>query len=164
MILLTHALVGASVANILSSNPYVAFGAALASHYMIDAIPHRDYGEYFFSQKNPEPVNYLFKDLKRFSQIFAMSIDILASIVLCTLIFFTDTSKIFITLVGVAGGILPDFLQLIYFLHKKEPFKTTQKFHEKIHALKPKSFIYGILTQVFIVIIFVGAYFLKRFL
>lgn len=164
MILLTHALVGASVGNLLSFNPAVAFGASFASHYLIDAIPHRDYGHYYFPGENPEPVNYIFKNLKLFSQIFAMSADVIVTIILCSMIFFTDPTKIFITLVGIAGGILPDFLQLIYHLFKKEPMVTIQKLHHKIHAPKPSNFIYGILTQIFVVVVFVGAYLLQRFL
>ncbi|MGB8816229.1 MAG: hypothetical protein WCC74_03310 [Minisyncoccia bacterium] len=164
MILLTHALVGASVANILSFNPVVAFGVSLASHYLIDAIPHRDYGHYYFIDKNSEPTHYIFHNYKLFSQIFAMSLDIIASIILCSIIFFTNPTTIFITLVGIAGGILPDFLQLIYHLFKKEPMVTIQKIHHKIHASKPSSYVYGIFTQVFVVIIFIGAYLLQRFI
>ena len=164
MILLTHALVGASVANLLSFNPALAFGASFASHYLIDAIPHRDYGHYYFLDRNSEPTHYIFHNYRLFSQIFAMSLDIILSVILCSIIFFTNPATIFITLVGIAGGILPDFLQLIYHLYKKGPMISVQKFNEKIHAPKPSSFIYGILTQVFVVLIFLGAYLLQRFL
>ena len=164
MILLTHSLVGASVANFFPDNPYLAFTASLASHYLMDAIPHRDYGEYYFTSKDSEPVNYLFKNLKLFSQIFLMSLDIILSVIFCAIIFFTDPSRIFITLVGIAGGILPDFLQLFYHLLKKEPFVIIQKFHENIHSEKAKTSIFGTLTQVFVVLLFVGIYLLQRFL
>ncbi len=43
MTLTTHALVGASVAALFPSSPSLALGAALASHFLVDAIPHWHY-------------------------------------------------------------------------------------------------------------------------
>src|SRR5262249_5781248 len=43
MILSTHALVGAALANMFASHPVVALAVGFASHFALDAIPHADY-------------------------------------------------------------------------------------------------------------------------
>src|SRR5258708_36388904 len=43
MILMTHAIVGASIASFMPSHPVAAAALGFASHFALDAIPHWDY-------------------------------------------------------------------------------------------------------------------------
>ena len=43
MILSSHAIVGAAIARVLPTHPFLAFGLGVMSHLLLDAIPHWQY-------------------------------------------------------------------------------------------------------------------------
>ena len=43
MVFTTHAVVGGALAKIIGADPIGAFAVGLASHYILDAIPHWEY-------------------------------------------------------------------------------------------------------------------------
>ena len=159
MILATHAIVGASVAKIVSVNPIAGFIAGLLSHYFLDSIIHWDYklkskksGE---GDKMSEDIS-INKDF--IFDLFKLSLDLIIGIIVIILFLYSpDSKQNMILLAGTIGGILPDFLQFLYFKIKREPLISFQKLHDLVHAEKkldnyPKL---GIFLQAVIITLFI---------
>jgi len=137
MTLTTHSVVGGALAKALTINPVIAFAVGVAGHYLIDSLPHWEYN--LCSAKldpndrmNDDMVlgrNFIF-DLGK------IGLDFLLGLLLAVL-FFYDPSRpesLFVVLAGVAGGVMPDFLQFVYMKTRCEPFKTFQKLHDYFHT------------------------------
>ena len=60
MTLTTHGIVGAAAARAFGWHPLAAFLAAMASHYLLDAIPH---WHYHLRSERRDPSNYLNNDI-----------------------------------------------------------------------------------------------------
>ncbi len=132
MVLVTHAIVGAAIANVMPNHPILGFSVAFLSHYLLDAIPHAEYDiSGLVDSKNKS----LFKLNKRgMMHIFIIGADFLAGIALSIFFFARNDQRLYITLLGLIGGILPDFLQFIYLKYKRQPWKFFQKLHDFFHA------------------------------
>lgn len=135
MILATHALGGTVAALVFRSNPLLAFAAAFLSHFTLDAIPHWDY-----------PVRSLDRSIKSGNPIRKLDGVLLGDLARTGLDFFVgaglsfllampaDLNSALIVGLGVLGGVLPDFLQLVYFIVKAGAILKLQQFHVWIHA------------------------------
>ncbi len=164
MILTTHAIVGSAVANLVPQNPVLGFILAFASHYLIDTIPHRDYNIDNLVEKDSKSIGAIFKNLKSMLVLLLIGGDFFIGIILSFLIFARGEASLVATLVGIIGGVLPDFLQFLYFKFKKKPWTLTQKFHYFFHSpneMKDKPFL-GILNQIICSGTFIAVYFLFR--
>ena len=168
MTLGTHVVVGVAVAELFPSNPMVAFFAAFASHFLLDAIPHWDY-KLLSDYANPEMAKYAnnLKPSKLFLfDLMRIGFDVLLGIVIVMLVWPTKSfSQFEIILLGALGGALPDFLQFVYARFPRQPMVALQKFHEFIHAeyrLDGRPII-GIVSQSFvaIVVILLAKYLIK---
>lgn len=161
MILLSHSIIGVATASIFPSNPLMAFSVALASHYIMDTIPHWDYKllsskEDFKTPLNNDIVigkNFIF-DLRN------IFIDVLLGVIIsfCLFYFFGFGHSVLILIIGIMGGIIPDILQFVYFKIRKEPFRSLYIFHSFIHSRNKslkKHFIIGILLQILTVALIV---------
>ncbi|MFH1346713.1 MAG: hypothetical protein ABIH10_00490 [Spirochaetota bacterium] len=150
MILTTHAIVGAAAGRIFS-DPFMAFAAGFASHFILDAIPHWAYVLKFQTRNKKEPLKEDIKfnwdfvsDLARtgFDFVFGVS----------AAIFIFQGENGFIgapvnLLMGTIGGVSPDFLQLLYFKIRREPFIFTQKIHTFFHLKEDIPILpYGIIS------------------
>ncbi len=157
MILTTHAVVGAAVAELFPSNPILGFCAAFLSHFVLDAIPHWDY-KIKSHKKNPEdPLNGGVKFGKDFIiDLLKVLIDLILGFVLSFLIFSKDGLKNQeIALMGAFAGMFPDALQFAYWIFKTKFLKSIQKIHFAVHQIieiKPSVF-WGIFSQVAIIAI-----------
>jgi len=155
MILATHAIAGAAAAQLFPNNPLLAFIAAFASHFILDAIPHWNYLLKSKAEDPSEPLNGKMIWGKKFIiDILKISLDFAAGIVLSVLFFSKGADQnAAITILGALGGMLPDALQFAYWQLKVEPFKSLQKFHHWIHPRKEwqLSFAVGVPLQVLIV-------------
>lgn len=137
MILLSHSIIGVAAASVFPSNPMLAFSVALASHYIMDAIPHWDYKLLSSKEDSKTPLNndivigenFIF-DLRN------VFIDALLGVIISFLLFyfFGFGHSVLILIVGIIGGIIPDILQFVYFKIRKEPFKSLYIFHNFIHS------------------------------
>jgi hypothetical protein len=136
MILTTHAIIGAAAASMFPEHPVIAFGAAFASHFVLDAIPHWHY-RVASMQKNPDDKmkddmvvgpQFIFDVAK-------IGLDALLGIgiSLGALSWYLHSSP-WLILIGAIGGILPDPLQFVYWKFRREPIATLQRFHVRIHA------------------------------
>jgi len=159
MILTPHAIIGAAVANIFPNNPELGFALAYFSHYAMDAVPHNHYKIGNLIPKKSDTFVSVLNNLGAIYHLFLIGLDFLIGTIIAILIFSRDWHSLFITLVGVLGGVLPDFLQAVYFKFKKEPFITLQKIH-KFFEHKPDLDdrpILGSVIQISVVVIVVIA-------
>src|SRR3989344_7139838 len=141
MILTSHAIIGVAAASAFPSHPVLAFSAALASHYIMDAIPHWEYDLLSSKKDLKNPLNNDIAVGKDFiydlGKVFAdMLIGIIASFVI--FYFLGLSGSILILDVGIVGGIIPDILQFVYFRFRREPFKSLYLFHYWIHSRNKK--------------------------
>jgi len=118
MTLTTHALVGAAAASIFPHHPYVAFAAGFASHLAIDSIPHWDYARWLTSV-DKDPGNPLNNDM-RWGWGFAHDLAIIATdavlgTILAVVLLGWAGVSVPIALVGAWAGVLPDFLQFVFY-------------------------------------------------
>jgi hypothetical protein len=160
MILSTHSIVGASIANLFPDNPALGFGLAVASHYLLDMIPHRDYEVSGFLDSNTKTVKSVFNNLKSTLHLMLIALDLLVGIIFCVLIFVRDEKTFYITAIGLVGGVLPDIFQFLYYKYKK-PFSFFQTIHDSVHHKDEsmKKSIMGWVTQIFSILFFVSMYF-----
>ncbi|MFA6227059.1 MAG: hypothetical protein WC631_01075 [Candidatus Paceibacterota bacterium] len=134
MILTPHAIVGAAVASALSGHPVVGFALAIASHHVLDMIPHSHYEHHHFDLRVVDSLPALSHNIRAVYQLFLILFDFSIGTLLAILVFARDWHTLFITLLGVAGGVLPDFFQFIYFSYKKEPVHSLVRFHSKFET------------------------------
>lgn len=157
MILASHVIVGVAVARVFPSHPALAFSAALASHYAMDAIPHWDYHLLSTKMDLDNPINdditidrNFISDLKKilFDMVLGTSVSFLL------FYFFLPGASVGIFIAGIVGGVAPDILQFAYFRLRREPFKSLYLFHQFVHSrtreLK-EHLIVGIFLQIFVV-------------
>ena len=132
MILSTHAVVGAAIATLLPRDPVLVFAAGVASHFVIDAIPHWDYPlrgiRVGRTQTGAIRLNgALFRDLS------LIGLDAFVGLALAILLF-AQVTPIWIIMIAAFGAMLPDPLQFLHRLYPHEPLRTLQRFHEWIHS------------------------------
>jgi hypothetical protein len=132
MILSTHAVVGAAVATLLPHNPALVFAAGVASHFVIDAIPHWDYPlrgiKVGRSQTGAIRLNAaLLRDVG------LIGLDACAGLALAVLLF-GHSAPLWVIALAAIAAMLPDPLQVVHRLYPHEPLKTLQRFHEWMHT------------------------------
>ena len=168
MILTSHAIIGVAVASAFPSHPALAFFAAVASHYIMDAIPHWEYDLLSSKKDRKNPLNNditigkdFLRDLKK------ISADIFISVLASFIIFYFIGlgESILILIAGIAGGIAPDILQFAYFRFRSEPFKSLYIFHYWIHSRTEKleeHYVIGIFLQILTIslILWLAKYFM----
>ncbi len=152
MTLTAHALAGASAAMLLRNNPVAAFFGAFAMHFVADVVPHWDY-KIKSLKKNPD--NYLENRIvfgKVFLRdLFFTGLDCSLGIVLSFFVI-SQIAPAYapIAVLGAIGGVLPDFLQLVYHIFPRSPMVYLQKFHHWVQANNrfEKPPILGITSQI----------------
>lgn len=139
MTLATHAVVGAAAASFFPASPVLAAGAAVASHFLIDAIPHGHYGP----RSLRKSVDRLDDDMP-FGKLFLIDLFLIGTdfAIGIALVFFAfrDTSGgLMIPIIGALAGVLPDPLQFAYWKIRREPLTSLQQFHLWSHAKREMS-------------------------
>lgn len=137
MVLTPHAVLGSAIASALRLSPPLAFVAGLASHYLLDTVPHWDYDLVSAKIDSANPLN---NDIDTSGWPFVIDlvkIGFDACLGLSLSLFFfgwagevTIISLVFASL----GGVLPDVLQFTYTKVRREPFVAIQRFHNLMHA------------------------------
>ena len=159
MTLTTHA---AAVASLLPSEPTLALCAAFASHFLVDAIPHRDYSIHSASV-NPKIGAPMKFDRALVRDTVVIGGDALLGILLA-LLFFATPQNVLLIFFAACVGILPDPLQFVYAHFPREPLAALYRFHQWIHTsyrLKDAPLL-GIFSQTaFLVLVVVGAKYLS---
>lgn len=112
MFLTTHAAAGILISHYVK-NPYEVFGLSFASHFVLDFIPHGDETLYHDEE---------WKVQKKFKR--PILINLIDLIGLVSVIFYAindqSTAVSHLMLIGIIGGILPDFLSFLFpVIHEK---------------------------------------------
>ncbi|MDP3954506.1 MAG: hypothetical protein Q8Q06_03775 [bacterium] len=153
MSLATHAFIGAAVVNIMPNHPMLGIFLAFGSHFILDFIPHWDYrlGSLSFNDKEPMKSSMQFNS-KFLKDLVKISADGLLGTAISLAVF---PGLGMLTLAGAAFGMLPDFLQAVYYRFKKEPLISIQRFHMWIHStnhMRNQKWL-SIASQVFLIIL-----------
>ena len=132
MILSTHALVGAALANMFPAHPAAAFAVGFASHFALDAIPHADYPIRSASvdPKIGAPLRF---DRALLQDAITIGADGLLGLMLAFLLF-ASTGNEWAILLGAFGAVLPDAFQFLHARFPREPLRTLQRLHRWAHT------------------------------
>ena len=145
MIWTTHMIVGSAIA-VRTGNPWLGFLGALASHYILDVIPHREYPFDNISQAGTWQTGVLIRSIAK------VGTDFLVGLIIITLLFHQDLYTFAVAMGGAAYGIIPDAATFWYYrfgIHNKF-ISACQNFHKWCnvwHYGKTPMWI-GVLTQV----------------
>jgi hypothetical protein len=147
MILLVHLLFGAAIGSVIKNIP-LAVALAFLSHYLLDLLPHIEYGEDSFAYIENKGKKQLHKMLPDILKI----IFDLSSGILLIWIFSREQPAIYIC---AFFALLPDGFTVLNYIMPNKFLELNYKLHQKIHFLKHKkiSVFWRIVTQVAVVII-----------
>ena len=147
MLALNHTLVGAAIGSQIDNIPAVV-GLAVASHFVLDFLPHVDQG----TELNKD-------DLKPTIKYFLVGIDIFASLIILVLVLMARPNlNQTAVITGALSALLLDFIFNVPFweswVKKTSPFSYIYRFHYKIHEpLKKYQYSVGIPLQIVIIIL-----------
>jgi len=153
MFLTVHTAVAIIVGKSVMSAPW-AFILGLASHFILDLIPH---GDSQLASKFFKPLK--FGVSKRFLMVGIMDLFLLILFIL----FLSYNSTVIgynYVIWAIIGGILPDIIMVVYSMTKFKPLKWFYNLHDKNHGLITGRFIkdypikYGLVVQTILLIIF----------
>jgi hypothetical protein len=163
MTLTTHAISGAAIASLLPTHPMLAIGAAFASHFLIDAIPHWDY-PISSSSVSPQIGSKMKFDKALFFDMTRIGFDALLGLSLAWLLFAAPHFS-WIIMLGALVAMIPDPLQFVYAHFKHEPLISLQRFHMWIHTkerLKGKPLL-GVASQIaFNIVVILLAFLIRK--
>ena len=146
MILSTHAVVGAAIATLLPRDPVLVFAAGVASHFVIDAIPHWDYPMRGISIGRSQ-VGAIRLNGALFRDACLIALDACAGLALAIWLF-AQSAPIWIIMIAALAAMLPDPLQVVHRLYPHEPLRTLQRFHEWMHTDRKLGWRIGVGSQV----------------
>ncbi len=156
MTLTTHAITGAAVASLLPANPLLSFAAGVASHYLLDTIPHWQY-KLLSETKGGSDMD---ADMRLgwffVIDLFRVGTDFLFGVLLVLIFFQPEFSIANNIWWGMIGGVLPDPLQFAYFKYRHEPLISLYRLHNWFHSNDNSLLnrpISGIIRQLIIVLI-----------
>ena len=132
MILSTHAVVGAAIANLLPAHPEAAFVLGFASHFALDAIPHADYPirSASLDPKIGAPLRF---DRALLQDAITIGADGLLGLVFAFVLFASAENQ-WAILLGASGAMLPDAIQFLHARFPREPLRTLQRLHRWAHT------------------------------
>ena len=131
MILTSHAVFGAAVASLVPNHPVEAFSLAFLSHFILDAIPHRDYDLHSIdagSEEKKPIIDIIINKYRFIRDVCLVSFDALLGICL-SFMFFFDPIYPWIFLIGAVSSLIPDFLTFLYLIIKHKPLVLFTNFH-----------------------------------
>ncbi|MBU1082897.1 hypothetical protein KKE14_00435 [Patescibacteria group bacterium] len=138
MLITPHLLAGAVIADKVGDFSWPVVVLALISHFILDAIPHRDEID----------KNHLSR-----KQIIAVLIDLVVGIVLIWLVF--REMNLMLAVFGAGVGILPDIVDNAPLIFKSighnKWWQDYHHFHGRIQQIKPNWGV-GLLTQIIVII------------
>lgn len=138
MTLTTHSIIAAAAAKpFANSHPVFIFLAALASHYLADAIPHWDYRLHSLieGEEGLHKKDIIFTRATFWFDLMRSAADaIFGLIIVALLVWPTSLHDWLFVILSSVGGILPDFLQGLYYGLRLNILKPHQYLHDWIHA------------------------------
>ena len=162
MVLSVHSVVGGALAHICRLSPAASLCAGVVSHFLLDSLPHKDYPIHSKKKNYDDRLSEAIPvhDPRFTNDLIRIGIDCgVGFLMVMTLSFFlSGTYLLWSVWWGAVGGVLPDFLQFIYFQYKKEPLATVQHFHVLIvhNAYDLANGYLATLFQAFIALAFIA--------
>ena len=147
MILSTHAIVGGAIASFIPTHPALALIAGFASHFMIDAIPHWDYPLLSIAIGKQADNRRLRLSRGVIADLLLIGGDAVIGFALSIWLFATPDTVWTICL-GAIGGMLPDPLQFVHSIFPREPLRTLQRFHGRMHTKRQLVWKLGVSSQI----------------
>jgi len=162
MILTTHAIIGAAIANAFPYEPHIGLPLSLASHYIIDILPHTNYGHEHFQNENNRDAIIDFHNIDALVQIFFTVLDITVAVLLVFLLFVRDKQTFFLSVFGAMFAVLPDIFNFFSYKFGGRFFTGAKKLHDLFHYNKDfnHNYFYGVMTQLAVVVFMVIVSFL----
>ena len=158
MTLGTHIIVATAVSKAIipTGNIPLIFGVSLASHYLVDAIPHFDYESSMLKKDeiNPMIIRTNFSPKLAIKDFTKFGFDLFLGLIILYLSVKNNLQITGITpyVAIIIGGTLPDLLQFLCAIYKKPPLTYFQKFHDFWHSkLRLKATPSAIASQIAIV-------------
>jgi len=134
MILSSHEIVGAAIVNSMPNHPVIGISLALASHYLLDMVPHSDYELSGLLDEKAKAQGASWENKAMLKSTARGVVDFLVGAVICGLIFVHDERTLVLTALGAFVGALPDLLQFIHAFYKGWPMRYVQRFHDFFHS------------------------------
>ena len=138
MVLTPHALAGTAAAMVFRHHPVLAFCAGFISHFLIDAIPHWHYPLQSLEKNLESPLDSrIVFDRRLIHDCILIGIDFGIGVgisLIATYVLFPQ--YLLVAFLGAIGGIIPDFLQFLYYIFRDSPLLYLQRLHVWIHAKK----------------------------
>lgn len=147
MLAINHTLVGAAIGSQTDNIP-VTVGLCIASHFVLDFLPHVDPGT---------EING--KEMRFTTKYFLAGIDVLASLIIIFLVLKLRPELNKATVItGVVAALAVDIIFNVPFwmswFRKTRPFSKIHNFHELIHKpLQKYQFSIGIPLQILIIVV-----------
>ena len=147
MVLASHIIVSGLLAS-QTGNYFLAALIGFISHYILDAIPHWDnYLSLNFKPRAENEKGFLWHKFF-IKEAVKIAVDIFAGLIILFLLFrIFEPVNVFPALIGIFFGILPDPLQLLYFITKWKLLKLNADFQYAIQKIK-QGFALGVITQI----------------
>lgn len=154
MILATHVVIAAAITKPLAGlHPIIPFAAALASHYIADAIPHWHYPTDSIDERDNSEKKVWRRDRAALARDFLrFALDGAAGMAIAFFLTRPDLSGNLLWFAAVvSGSVLPDALQGIY-MAGCHFLKSHQIFHDRVHS-KIKLDVYPLIGVPFQIVI-----------
>ena len=148
MIITAHIAAGAAIGSISDINPGIAFAAGVLSHYILDSVPHLEFGVFL-----PEEERDILKYKIDAKTIIAVGADILIAGILWLYLLFKFKSQNVGIFWGGLGAILPDIIDNSPFwsayTRKLPILRTFYWIHHTVHAkLESKKWYFGLISYI----------------
>jgi hypothetical protein len=160
MILSVHAMFGAAAASLVPSHPVAGFALGFASHFVLDAIPHKDY-DLISVESAPgkiQIVEAVYKKFRLIRDMTLVSLDAVLGLCLAFLFFFNPAHPA-IFFIGAVSSLLPDFITFLYVILKHKPLALFFHFHASIIHSKlvlKLTQVQGLVLQFFTMAVLIG--------
>jgi hypothetical protein len=126
MFIVTHAAIGALIAEMMPAHPVAVFVCSVVAHFFTDMIPHGDTHLY----------NGYITRTGRMRAFLFIGIDSLLTVIFIASIFLMDVFDALhrsTIIIGVIAGILPDLLAGLYELFRIKLLRSYHAFHLSMH-------------------------------
>lgn len=154
MLLTPHILIGALI-GFKIQNPWLVFILAIISHFILDAIPHREYDIKALRRKKI--------DKQFIIELFQVITDLVIG-VSTTIFFVWHSPSRNSAILGMMAAVIPDGITFLYWRTKFPIFKTITDFHRfTIHPKNNKNtpLIWGLGGQLLIIALAISAIIFK---
>ena len=152
MILSVHATFGAALASLVPSHPVAGFTLGFVSHFVLDAIPHKDYELISLERRTDDKlkvIDLLHKKISLVRDILLVTLDVVVGFLLAFMFFFNPNHP-YIFFMGAFAALIPDGLTFIYIIFRHKALGHFFDFHtDVIHSKIQVNQVLGILLQFF---------------